>query len=166
MPCNCPPARRSDLYPSLGEILVRVGDCVGVLHHSLVDISHHGSTFWFRLLGPELRYLGARWRCIYLSERGSLLHFRSIYFFPLMIFSSDESLSFLLSSVSPLAFSSSYLVLSFLLLTTMMMTVMMRTRATTDPMMIGRRKLVLARVCFSIIGESELPQGLHVSASL
>merc|ERR1719150_2887679 len=152
MPCNCSPARRSNLYPSLGEILVRVGDCVGVLHHSLVEISHHGSTLWFRLLGPGLRYLGARWQCI--------------YFFPLMIFSSDESLSFLLSSVAPLAFSSSYLVLSFLLLTTMMMTVMMRTRATTDPMMIGRRKLVLARVCFSIIGESELPQGLHVSASL
>merc|ERR1719150_1000842 len=162
MPCNCSPARRSNLYPSLGEILVRVGDCVGVLHHSLVDISHHGSTFWFRLLGPGLRYLGARWQSIYLSERGSLLHFRCIYFFPLMIFSSDESLSFLLSSVAPLAFSSSYLVLSFLLLTT----VMMRTRATTDPMMIGRRKLVLARVCFSIIGESELPQGLQVSASL
>ena len=35
-----------------------------------MEISHHGSTFWFRLHGPGLRYLGARWQSIYLSERG------------------------------------------------------------------------------------------------
>ena len=110
---------------------------ISYLSHASIKIHSHYT------LSDLLRYIQN-------TRRKSLTH-KTFYFFPLMIFSSDESLSFLLSSVAPCAFSSSYWALSFLERTTKAMTIIIKANATTDPMMIGSKKFISCKVCFSII---------------